>query len=168
MSFLEISRFFKKIDVNPNYIIFHDSFFYNKMLKLFKDSNIDYDTLKKIPFYLNQIGGNYKVSIDKDEFIEFKEFKNDGNLFFVFNGKKIINKKSKIIETRDDINSQCILFTKENNKMHISQINVFGNYCLTNKNKILNGSTLLNITIEFIKSMKDIYKIKYITLHLFH
>ena len=154
MSFLYIDTLLSKYNITSYQCAINDVFFYNKLLKIF--DIIDFNKIKK------RNGGKYKISFSKTDFITIDEYYNDNKLFFAFYSQNIkINKQGENIKNEG---TPCVLLVKENNIMHISQIDVFGNYCLTNNNKILNGSQILSLIINFIKTIKNEHNIKYITL----
>lgn len=145
MNFLSINKLLNKCNISPSYLINNDNFFYNKMTYVLKNINI------------NQIGGDCKINLGDDDYITLDKYIEGDQIFFAFKGKT-----SKL---EDNINgTPCILLLKEEDRMHISQFNVFGNYCLTFKNRELSGTDILFTIIKFIESKKLKYGIKSITL----
>jgi hypothetical protein len=145
MNFLSVNKLLRKCNICPSKLILNDNSFYNKMTKVLKNINI------------NQVGGDYKINLGDDDYIIIHDYIEENQIFFAFRGKTD-NLEENIHGT------PCILLLKDEDRMHISQFDVFGNNCLTNNKKILNGSQILFIILKFIESKKDKYKIRYITL----
>lgn len=142
------NKLLKKCNISISQVMLNDNFFYNKMSKILKDDEI------------NQIGGDYKLTLEDGDYITLHDYKQNGKLFFAFNSK--IVKDNIILEHTNG--SFCILLIKEDNKIHISEFNVFGNYCLTANNNQLSGSDILVLILKFIEGIKEEYKINKITL----
>jgi len=145
MNFLFVNRLLRKCNICPIKLINNDNPFYNKLTYILKNINLE------------QVGGDYKINLGDNDYITMHNYIENGQLFFAFRGKT-----SKL---KENINGPpCILLLKDGSRMHISQFDVFGNYCLSAKNKQLSGSDILYVIINFIKSIKEEYKLKYITL----
>ena len=145
MNFLSVNKLLRKCNICPSKLILNDNSFYNKMTKILKNINI------------NQVGGDYKINLGDGDYIIMHDYIEENQIFFAFRGKTD--------NLEENINgTPCILLLKDEDRMHISQFDVFGNNCLTYNKKELNGSQILFIIIKFIESKKDKYKIRYITL----
>ena len=132
--------------------------------QLYDKTDLDYDLDIKInEKYINQEGGS-KVR----EFI----FSNKKYLFFKSESKNSIQYSIKHQNTEyyeNDINNESlncllIIISKTNPaSASIKNINVYPECYDSEKNQV-NGSLLLDIALNFIKFMKDRYKINKITL----